>query len=96
MSCIVFVHLSRVSHLLVLLQVLNITVLVKFRHLPVLVSAILKMRIETVTYVTVLSGGTVILLAKIDFLRNNYTYINVNGNFCEGCYPLNLVIDKMH
>ena len=59
MSCIVFGHLSLVSHLFALLQVLDIIVLINSMHSPVLVSAILKMRKETVTYVTVLSGGAV-------------------------------------
>ena len=58
-SCMIFGYVSQVSHLLVFLQVWGINVLVSYWHSSLLVSAILKTLMETVTYVTVLSGGAV-------------------------------------
>ena len=55
----IFGHFSQVSHLLVFLQVWGINVLVNYWYSSLLVSAILKTLMETVTYVTVLSGGAV-------------------------------------
>ena len=62
-SSIFFRHLSQVPHLLMFQQVWGIHVLVHYCHSSLLVSAILKTPMETVTYVTVLSGGAV----KLEF-----------------------------